>query len=192
MTTPDFLYDPVRAKTAELIRDKLFHPYKESDEIVRMSEEFGDLWPTWSKGGNLEDGVNAWLQRLNLSHTGFWRGPGSGLPPYFAINAILKRLDDGRLMFWDVLPGGITERCGIAPGDVLLGIEGQEVERGEPRFRLGATYSLTVSREGVEKTFTVSLPGTGPKDRPPMVEPKPLTFWTRDRIAVLKVTSFPG
>lgn len=192
MTTTDSSYETVRSKAAELIRHKLFHPYKENDEIVRISEEFADLWPTWVSGGNLEADVNVWLRKLNLSHTGFWRGPGSGLPPYFAINAILKRLDDGRLVFWDVLPGGIAERAGIAPGDVLLGIDDRDVDGTEPQFRLGSTYAFSLSRQGAEKTATLSLPGVGPKDRPPMVEAKPLTFWTKDRIAVLKVTSFPG
>jgi hypothetical protein len=107
MTATDSSLEAVRSKAAGLIRDKLFHPYKENDEIVRISEEFVDLWPTWVKRGNLEAEVNVWQRKLNLSHTGFWRGPGSGLPPYFAINAVLKRLDDGRLVFWDVLPGGL-------------------------------------------------------------------------------------
>jgi hypothetical protein len=147
MTTPDSSYETVRSKAAELIRHKLFHPYKEKHEIVRISEEFADLWPTWVRGGNLEADVNVWLRKLNLSHTGFWRGPGSGLPPYFAINAILKRLDDGRPVFWDVLPGGIAERSGIAPGDVLLGIDGKGVDGTEPRFRLGSTYAFTLSRQ---------------------------------------------
>jgi carboxyl-terminal processing protease len=192
MTTSDSSYEGVRSKAAELIRNKLFHPSKENDEIVRLSEEFADLWPTWIKGGGLEADVNVWLRKLNLSHTGFWRGPGSGLPPYFAINAVLKRLEDGRLVFWDILPGGIAERSGIEPGDVLLGIDGHEVDGSEPRFGLGRTYTFTLSRQGSEKTATVSLPSVSPKDRPPMVEAKPLTFSMKARIAVLKVTSFPG
>jgi hypothetical protein len=192
MTTPEISYDKVRAKTVELIRRKLFHPHKENDEIVRLSDEFADFWPNWVGGGNLEEEVNAWLRTLRLSHTAFWRGPGSGLPPYFAINAVLKRMDDGRLVFWDVLPGGIAERSGISPGDVLIGMNGQEIEGAEPRFRLGGSYVLTVSRGGIEKTTTVALPHVGPKDRPPMSQAKPLTFSTRDRTGVLKVTSFPG
>lgn len=192
MMTPDSSYEAVRSKAAELIRHKLFHPSKENDEIVRLSEDFADLWPTWVKGGDLEADVNVWLRRLNLSHTGFWRGPGSGLPPYFAINAVLKRLEDGRLVFWDILPGGIAERSGIVPGDVLLGIDGHQVDGSEPRFGLGRTYTFTLSRQGAEKTATVSLPSVGPQDRPPMVEAKPLTFSMKARIAVLKVTSFPG
>ena len=184
--------DAVRAKSVDLIRHKLFHPNKENREIVALSEEFADLWPTWVKSGNLEAEVNEWLRKLKLSHTGFWRGPGSGVPPYFAINAVLKRIEDGLFAFWDVLPNGIAELSGIRAGDVLIGIDGQEVNGSEPRFRLGGKYLLTVRRGNLEKTITVVLPSVGPKDRPPMTEARPLTFSTDARIAILKVTSFPG
>lgn len=192
MSKNDNSYESIRAKTADLIRHKLFHPQKENQEIIGLSEEFADLWPAWVNSGNLESEVNAWLRKLDLSHTGFWRGPGSGIPPYFAINAILKRIDDVRLVFWDVLPGGIAEHAGIRPGDVLLGVDGQEIGSTEPRFRLGGEYSLTVSHVGTEKAVKIALPGVGPKDRPPMTQAKPLTVSTKGRIGVLKITSFPG
>ncbi len=192
MSKNDNRYESIRTKSADLIRHKLFHPQKENQEIIALAEEFTDLWPAWVKRGNLEGEVNAWLRKLNLSHTGFWRGPGSGIPPYFAINAVLKRMDDGRLVFWDVLPGGIAERAGVSGGDVLLGIDGQEIETTEPRFRLGGEYSLTVSHDRTEKSVKIALPGVGPKDRPPMAQAKPLTVSTKGRIAVLKITSFPG
>ena len=114
------------------------------------------------------------------------------MPPYFAINAILKRVEDGRLVFWDVLPGGIAERAGVTAGDVLTGIDGQEVNGTEPRFRLGGKYVLTIRRGNVEKTTAIVLPSIGPKDRPPMTQAKPLTFSMNGRIAILKITSFPG
>ncbi|HEX5422373.1 MAG TPA: S41 family peptidase [Bryobacteraceae bacterium] len=187
----DSTYESIRTKSAGLIRNKLFHPHKENGELVALSEEFADLWPAWVKSGDLEREVNAWFRKLKLSHTGFWRGAGAGIPPYFAINAVLKRLD-GRLVFWDVLPGGLAERASIRPGDVLLGINGVEVGPDEPRFRLGGEYGLTISHAGAEKTAKVALPGVGPKDRPPMTHLNPLTVSTKGRIAVLKITSFPG
>ena len=192
MNKIDIAYESIRAKSAGLIRHKLFHPQKENHEIVALSEEFADLWPSWIKTGNLEAEVNAWLRKLDLSHTGFWRGAGSRIPPYFAINAILKRMDDGRLIFWDILPGGIAERVGIRPGDVLLGIDGQEIGAAEPRFRLEGQYRLAVLRNGTEKTIDITLPGVRPKDRPPMTQAKPLSVSTQDRIGILKLTSFPG
>ncbi len=192
MTPSETSYDNIRAKISELIRNKLFHPDKDNAQLARLSEEFADLWPSWVSNGDIESGVNGWLRKLNLSHTGFWRGPGTGLPAYFAINATLKRINDGRLVFWDVLPGGLAERAGINPGDVLAGINGQDINGDEPRFQLGSTYTFNVTRNGTEKAANISLPRYGPKDRPPMTEAKPLTYSVKDRIAVLKVTSFPG
>jgi C-terminal processing protease CtpA/Prc len=192
MTTSETSYDNIRAKIADLIRNKLFHPEKDNAQLARLSEEFVDLWPAWLANGDIEAGVNDWLRKLKLSHTAFWRGPGTGLPAYFAINATLKRITDGRLVFWDVLPGGLAERAGINPGDVMAGINGQGINGDEPRFQLGSTYTMSVTRNGTEKTATISLPRYGPKDRPPMTEAKPLTYSVKDRIAVLKVTSFPG
>jgi carboxyl-terminal processing protease len=192
MNKPENTYESIRAKSADLIRHKLFHPQKENQEIVALAEEFADLWPAWIKSGSLEAEVNVWLRKLDLSHTGFWHGPGSGIPPYFAINAILKRVEDGRLVFWDVLPDGIAERAGISPGDVLLGIDGEQVGSTEPRFRLGGQYRLTVSRDANERTIDIALPSVGPKDRPPMTQTQPLIVSTKGRIGILKITSFPG
>jgi C-terminal processing protease CtpA/Prc len=185
-------HDNIRAKITGLIREKLFHPEKDNVQLARLGEEFADLWPAWVASDEIEAGVNDWLRKLKLSHTAFWRGPGSGLPPYFAINATLRRISDGRLVFWDVLPGGLAERAGIIPGDVLAGINGQEIGGDEPRFRLGRAYALNVTRDGIERTASITLPNYGPKDRPPMTEAKPLIHSVRGRIAVLKVTSFPG
>lgn len=39
MTTSDSSHEAVRRKAVELIRNKLFHPYKENVEIERLSEE---------------------------------------------------------------------------------------------------------------------------------------------------------
>lgn len=192
MTSPETSYDNIRLKIAGLIQSKLFHPEKDNAELAKLSEEFTDLWPAWAAAGEIESGVNGWLRKLKLSHTGFWRGPGSGLPAYFAINATLKRIDDGPLVFWDVLPGGLAERAGISPGDVLAGINGHDIDGNEPRFQLGGAYTLNLLRNGIEKAAHITLPSRGPKDRPPMTEAKPLTYSVNDGIALLKVTSFPG
>jgi hypothetical protein len=72
MSKPEDTYESIRAKTASLIRCKLFHPQKENDEIVALADELAELWPAWVKSGNLETEVNTWLRKLNLSHTGLW------------------------------------------------------------------------------------------------------------------------
>jgi hypothetical protein len=186
MTTPKNSHDNIRTKITGLIRNKLFHQEKDNAQLARSSEEFADLWPEWAASSEIEAGVNDWLRKLNLSHRAFWRGPGSGLPPYFAINATLKRLSDGRLVFWDILPGGLAECAGIVPGDTLVGIDGQEIGGDEPRFRLGSAYALNVARGGIERTATITLPNSGPKDatarRRHLISPRsvdcPIASWS--------------
>jgi hypothetical protein len=75
MSKNDNSYESIRPKSADLIRHKLFHPQQENQEIIALAEEFADLWPAWVKSGNLEGEVDAWLRKLDLSHTRFWRGP---------------------------------------------------------------------------------------------------------------------
>jgi C-terminal processing protease CtpA/Prc len=192
MTPQATSHDQVRTKVIELIRHKLFHPSKDNNQILALSDEVRDLWPTWIQSGDLEGCVNRWLRNLGLSHTGFWRGVGAGMPPYFAINATLKRIGNGALAFWDVLPGGLAERAGIDAGDVLIGINGNAISGDGPRFQFGKSYDLSVTRDGVERAVRITLPAHGPKDRPPMTEAAPLTFSAESRLATLKITSFPG
>ena len=175
------------------LEDRLLNP--DAERLVVVWENLThdpEAPPMFDSDRDFESGVNGWLRKLKLRHTAVWRGPGTGLPAYFAINAALKRISDGRLVFWDVLPGGLAERAGIIAGDVLAGIKGQDINGDEPRFQLGSTYTFSVTRNGTEKAANISLPRKGPKDRPPMTEAKPLTYSVKDRIAVLKVTSFPG
>lgn len=185
-------HDQVRTRVFELIRHKLFHPDKDNGHLIALSDEMRALWPTWMESGDLEGCVNRWFRNLGLSHTGFWHGAGAGIPAYFAISATLKRIEDGTLVFWNVLPGGLAQRAGIDAGDVLIGINGDFVAEDGPRFRFGQTYDLCVSRAGTKRAVRISLPSHGPKDRPPMTEATPLTFSTDGRLATLQITSFPG
>ena len=192
MTPQQISHDQVRAKVIELIRHKLFHPGKDNKQILALGDEVRDLWPTWIESADLEGCVNRWVRNLGLSHTGFWRGAGAGMPPYFAINATLKPIGHGTLAFWDVLPGGLAERAGICAGDILIGIDGQTVTEDCLRFQFGQTCDFSVTRDGSERAVRITLPAHGPKDRPPMTEATPLTFSTDGRLATLKITSFPG
>ena len=75
MTSPETSYDNIRLKIAGLIQNKLFHPGKDNAELAKLSEEFTDLWFAWVAAGEIEPGVNDWLPKLKLSHTGFWLDP---------------------------------------------------------------------------------------------------------------------
>jgi len=63
----------------------------------------------------------------------------------------------------DVTPGSAAERAGIQPGDVILAFDGQEVESSGDLPPLvganppGTKAEVLVSRNGKQKTFTVTL-----------------------------------
>lgn len=120
MSRTESPFETIRAKSADLIRHKLFHPRKDNREIVALAEEFADLWPAWIKSGSLEAEVNAWLRKLDLSHTGFWHGPGSGIPPVLRH----RRRFEAHRGWTTSLLGRSSGRNRIKPGDVLLGSHG--------------------------------------------------------------------
>jgi serine protease Do len=100
-----------------------------------------------ASGGRL---VRAWLGASGQSVTNEL-APGLGLarPAGVAIT--------------DIYPGGPAERAGLRRGDVVLGIEGREVNDNDAlRFRIatqpiGQNVRLTVWRGGRERTVTDAL-----------------------------------
>ncbi len=83
----------------------------------------------------------------------------------------------------DVHPGGPAERAGLRRGDVVVRIEGREIQDVEAlRFRIatqavGASASVGVWRDGAERVVTVALiapPETPPREATPLRGTHPL------------------
>ena len=77
-----------------------------------------------------EQHINALLQNLGTSHTGFFHESRPRSPGRIAIAATFMKSDtpDGyRWVFQDVHTGGVAAGAGIRPGDVLLTLNGTEV-----------------------------------------------------------------
>lgn len=144
-------------------------------------------------------GVNRLLAGLQTSHTAFLKPDGETLPLRHALCATVRSVDsqDGkRWMFQDVIEDGPAHLAGINPGDVLVSKDGGPVEPpAVPTFGFGHQYSLGISglgREGVQNV-NVTVPDKPAKDRPPMIEPKALSFRIHESgVPVIKVSTFPG
>ncbi|HEX9464104.1 MAG TPA: DegQ family serine endoprotease [Alphaproteobacteria bacterium] len=84
----------------------------------------------------------------------------------------------------DVYPGGPAERAGLKRGDLVLRVDGRDVEDEEAlRFRIathpiGSTIKVTAWRAGKEQLIPVSLvppPETPPRDATPVRGNSPLS-----------------
>jgi len=102
-----------------------------------------------------------------------WTGLiGQSLTPDLAEGFGLTR--PGGVIVNKVYPGGVAARAGIAPGDVILSVEGQPVEDVEAfRFRvatgeLGGSLTLEIWRAG--KSLKVVLPLERAPETPPRDE----------------------
>jgi C-terminal processing protease CtpA/Prc len=124
----------------------------------------------------------------------------SKITPRNAINASFRAIDipsigSKRWVFQDVLPGGIAERAGIKPGDVLMKVEGAPVLPPEqPAFMMGKAIPIELWRGNETRAHDLDLKTPAPKYKDnPYSEPSSLVgHLTPDGIAILKVSLFPG
>lgn len=173
-----------------LLKTKLYHPHRQGREFDDLLAEFDTHCAIPTSSDAFEPSVNRALKPLNAS---FWRGTGTNLTAQFGINATLRRFDE-QWMFMNILEGGSAQRAGIQAGEVLLAVDGQALLEHEPAFALGREFKLSVlARDGrTVRSVTIALPGVGPKNRPPMIEPTSVVSSIRGRTGLLKVAAFPG
>jgi C-terminal processing protease CtpA/Prc len=142
--------------------------------------------------------IHSLLATFQTSHTGFLKPDAEMIPLRHALCATARKhptADGERWVFQDVIEDGPADLAGIKPGDLLLAKDGVPIFAADnPRFGFGGTYSFDLGNlNGTgPRTVSVTVPNKPAKDRPPMIEPKALSFRQEEGIPVLKVTTFPG
>jgi carboxyl-terminal processing protease len=143
--------------------------------------------------------VNRLLANLKASHTAFLKPQGETIPLRHALCATVRPTDTTngkRWMFQDVIEGGPAYLAGIKPGQVLVSKDSVDVfPPAMPTFGFGHKYSLRVGgpAEGDLHVFDLAVPDTPAKDRPPMIEPRALSFRVHESgVPVVTISSFPG
>lgn len=146
-----------------------------------------------------ENGVGSILQGLGSSHTAFYHKVGDRVPPQHAINASLRAMEingNRRWVFLNIIEDGPAYRAGVKPGDILYSCDGKLAEPPHsPTFQLGGTHELQLGEiEGSgTRGVQVEVPNRAAKDRPPMIEPKSITYRVAaPGIGMIRVASFPG
>lgn len=146
-----------------------------------------------------QSAVHGLLNELRTSHTAFLKPDNETIPLRHALCATMRRHQTSagdRWVFQDVIEDGPAHIAGIRSGHVLIGKDGAEVlPPACPSFGFGGTYSLTIGQlNGAEtNVLSVAVPNKPAKDRPPMIEPKAISYHLADGdVPVIKVSTFPG
>jgi C-terminal processing protease CtpA/Prc len=126
-------------------------------------------------------------------------GPNSKITARNAINASFHAVDlrgDGgrRWVFQDVASGGVAQRCGVQPADVLLTIDGAPAAPPDrPAFEMDRATRVEILRGNERKQIDLDLRTPAPKYKDnPYSEPSLTGTMTPDRIAIVKISLFPG
>lgn len=169
----------------------LFELHRES---LRLCESEADF----------EERVSGVLARSGLSHTAFFRREDpQRVPARYAAAATLAPFEtDGGIhwMFQDVREDGPAGNAGIAVGDLLLAINGEEVRPPIPvTFSPDRDATLTIAgRDGKQRDVRLEFPrttarGYSPAGTPPMARPRSVSASRiGDDTGYLRVAFFPG
>lgn len=181
--------------------------------VVKHHFNIGNInYPDWSRAVDeqtpalltaddnvFEEGVRSLLCQLKSSHTNFYRSDTHPTMPQHAIGATLRsvtRDDAPRWMFLDVFEDGPAACAGVSPGHHLISVNGTPaVPPSFPLFRFGQKYHVIVElphEKENRNVFVTVPPRTAKGRRPPLVEPKSISYRMLRNVAILKIPFFPG
>src|SRR5215831_6954368 len=145
-----------------------------------------------------EAGISELLKELGSSHTAFFHQRRDSIPAPYSINATLRAVDSPhgkRWMFVDVIEDGVAFQAGIQPGELLLSIDSQPIlPPKSANFRIGGNHRLELGGfNGSKREVAISVPNRAAKDRPPMIEPRSLSYRVLpQQTGYIRVATFPG
>jgi C-terminal processing protease CtpA/Prc len=192
-----------RQKTLDTIKALIAtkHVNVERNAYANWTSMLDQLAPELITASELDfqETIHSSLAQLRTSHTAFLKPDTETIPLRYALCATMRKhsgVEGERWVFQDVLEDGPADLAGIKAGDVLISKDGTTVSTSDPPlFGFGGTYNLTLGRLHSSKTteLLITIPNKVAKDRPPMIEPKALSFAIeRDQLPVIKVNTFPG
>ncbi len=164
------------SKIDRLVQEKFYDPNFNGHDWHLLVSEYRERIVNSSNTEAFEDGVMALLSELKSSGTGLL-GPHTKITPRNSIAASFRRIaetpEGERWVFQDVQPGGVAERAGIKPADVLLSIDGKAIRPPEqPLFEMNDNTPVLISRNGHQREPRFDLKTPAPKYRDnPYTEP---------------------
>jgi carboxyl-terminal processing protease len=146
-----------------------------------------------------DDGVRNLLRELRSSHTNFYRSDTNPTLPQHVIGATLRSVPRAGTQIWmflDVFEEGPAARAGLRPGHFLINVNGAPATPPAfPVFRFGQEHQVTIELPDRKEATSVVLhvPTRKTKGRrPPLLEPKSLSYRMVRNVGILKIPFFPG
>jgi len=146
-----------------------------------------------------DEGVRNLLCELKSSHTNFYRSDTNPFMPQHVVGATLRsvpRAGAQQWMFLDVFEDSPAARAGIAPGHLLINVNGTPViPPAFPAFHFGQEHQVTIELPDRKETRRMALrvpPRRAKGRRPPLLEPKSLSYRMLRNIGILKIPFFSG
>jgi carboxyl-terminal processing protease len=186
------------SKIEQIVNKRFYDPRFERRKWTDLVAQYEGRIVNSPSTEGFEGAARSLLSELHSSGTGLL-SPNAKIGARNSISASFRRIPDtpegDRWVFQDVQPGGVAERAGVQPADVLLSIDGKPaVPAGEPDFEMGRGVPILISRNGEHKQTRVELRIPGPKYRSnPYSEPQSaVAKMMAGDIGYLKVSLFPG
>jgi carboxyl-terminal processing protease len=183
-------------KVSNLVEQKYFDP---EFDVPKWRSLVSARTPAILNGGGaaeFEQQMHDLVSQLGSSHTAFYHRNWRPLPPRQSICATLQQCEtqDGlRWMLQDVQDGGPAHGVGLRKGDLLIGIDGQEIRPpGRVLLKPGRPTKLQVLKaDGREASFEIEIPLLKPKQ--PFTTPQAVVGSKLERnTGYLKINMFPG
>jgi carboxyl-terminal processing protease len=146
-----------------------------------------------------DEGIRNLLSRLKSSHTTFYRADTNPTLPQHVVGATLRsvpRIGAPQWMFLDVFEDGPADRAGIRPGHLLTSVNGTPIiPPAFPAFRFGQEHQVTIELPDGREARSIVLrvpPKRAKRGRPPLLEPKSLSYRMLRNIGILRIPFFSG
>jgi C-terminal processing protease CtpA/Prc len=183
-------------KVSRLVEDKYFNP---EFDVQKWRHLVDTRAPKILDGGSAEDfeqRMHDVVSQLGSSHTAFYHRNWRPLPPRQSICATLQQCETQDGLHWmlqDVQEGGPAYGAGLRQGDLLVGVDAEEIRPpGRVLLRPGRMAKLQVRKaDGTE--VSVDLVISLLKAKRPFSTPQAVIGSKLEpNIGYLKVNMFPG
>jgi C-terminal processing protease CtpA/Prc len=179
------------------LKKRFYRPDKLNDDWMAAVERHRPLVEEAETADAFEQSISDLLAELHTSHLGFFHDSARRASSRAALSAtyLADETPFGkRWIFQDVHSGGAASIAGIAPGDILLNVDGRDITPPEhPVFQMGKQTALkVVGKDDLKRAVAVDV--ARPKGKKlHFVEPTLVqTRHLGDGMGYLKVAMFPG